>query len=116
MSTQQMDLEQSGAVVTARLHTPEVTHLQMQQIIDECLERMRCHNASFVILDMAGVEFMASACLGPLVSLCRDMEHVRGKLALVRCTNNVAFLFRVTRLDAVFGIFDDEEEALASFK
>lgn len=106
-----LDLEQAGAIVTARLHEPEVTHLHMQELVDECLHRARYHGARHVIMDMSGVEFLASACLGPLVSLLQDLEHICGRVALVHCGDNVAFLFRVTRLDTVVGIYEDEAQA-----
>ncbi|MFW6060849.1 MAG: STAS domain-containing protein [Phycisphaeraceae bacterium] len=114
MLPQEIELEQSGSVITVRIHEAEISHLHMQELVNECLERMRYHNARDVLLDMADVEFLASACLGPLVSMLQDLEHVCGRVALVNCRENVAFLFRVTRLDAVVGIYDDEKEALAN--
>ena len=105
------ELEQAGAIITARVLVPELTHLRMQELVDECLHRARYHNARHVILDMAEVEFLASACIGPIVSLLQDLEHLCGRLAMVRCQDSVALLFRVTRLDSVIGIHDDEQEA-----
>lgn len=110
-----IELEQSGPVVTVRIAVPELTHTQMQELVDECLERMRCHNASFFAFDMSDVTFLASACLGLLVSLLQDLEHVRGRIALANCQQNVAFLFKVTRLDAVFPIYEDVRDAVESF-
>lgn len=108
-----IELEQSGAVITARIREAEVSHLHMQELVNECLERMRYHNGRDVLLDLESVEFLASACLGPLVALLQDLEHVCGRVAVVNCQDNVAFLFRVTRLDSVIGVYDDEKEALA---
>ena len=113
MPPEDVDIDQSGSMITARLHGKEISHVQMQELVDECLQRMRFHNARDVILDMAEVEFLASACLGPLVAMLQDLEHVCGRVAVVNCRDNVAFLFRVTRLDNVIGVYDDIKEAQA---
>lgn len=105
------ELEQSGPTITARLHQSQVSYLTMQEVVNECLERTRYHNARHVILDLAAVEFLASACIGSLVSLLQDLEHICGRMAVVHCRDNVAFLFRVTRLDSVINLCEDEHEA-----
>ena len=56
---------------------------------------------------------MDSACIGALVTFLQDLEHVRGRIALANCQPNVAFLFKVTRLDQVIGIYDDPQTACA---
>lgn len=114
MLPESIELEQSGAVVTVQFGLPEITHADMQEAVSECLERMRYSNARHFILDMGKVEFLASACIGALVSLMQDVEHVRGKIVLVNCQENVAFLFKVTRLDHVFEMFDDVKDAVAA--
>ena len=111
----EFDIDQSGAIVTVRLHTEEVSYLQMQELIEECVERMRCHHASFFVFDLSSVHFLCSRSLGAMVSFLQDLEHVRGRIALAGCQDNVAFLFKVTGLDAVISLFDDAKEAAESF-
>ena len=115
MVCQQAEIEQSGAVVTISVHPPELTHTQMQELIEECVERMRCHHAYYFIFDFSQVRFLASACLGAMVGFLRDLEHVRGRIALANCQDNVAILFKMTRLETVFPMFDDVKSAAASF-
>lgn len=102
-------------LATIRFTSVDVTHVEMQEIVAECLERMRYNNAQHFVFDLSTVEFLASACLGALVGFMQEVEHVRGKIALVNCHDNVAFLFKVTRLDHVFEMYDDVQEAVASF-
>jgi anti-anti-sigma factor len=64
---------------------------------------------------MTGVEFLDSAGIGALVTLLQDLEHVRGRIALTHCQPNVAFLFKVTRLDAAIPLFDETAEAIEEF-
>lgn len=109
-----MELEASGSRVVARINQAEVAYAEMQELIDSCVDKMRYDNVQDFIFDMSGVEFLASACIGVLVQLLQDIEHQRGQIVLAGCQENVAFLFKVTRLDSVFPMFDDVEEAAES--
>jgi anti-sigma B factor antagonist len=108
------EVEQAGQLVTAHLRAAEVAHDDMQALVQECIEKLRYSKAQNFIFDLKEVEFLASACIGALVEFLQEVEHCRGQIALVNCQDNVAFLFKVTRLDQVFGLYDDIEEAIAS--
>ena len=110
-----VEVEQVGPTATVTFHQRDVTHSELQEVVVECGERIRYSNAQNFVFDFAGVEFISSSCLGVLVGFMQDVEHVRGRIALANCSDNVTFLFRVTRLDSVFEIFDDAKEAAASF-
>jgi len=110
-----IDLEQSGSVVTASIHQAELTYHEMQELVESCVDKMRCDNAQNFIFDLKEVDFLASACIGSLVQLLQDIEQQRGQIVLAGCRDNVAFLFRVTRLDSVFKMYDDADEAAESF-
>ncbi|MEX0885313.1 MAG: STAS domain-containing protein [Phycisphaeraceae bacterium] len=116
MLSELVDVEQAGAVVTVRVRTPELAHDQMQQLVVECLERMRCHHAYHFVFDLSQVTFLASACVGALVELLREVEPVRGRIVMVGCQESVAFMLQVTRLEQVFPMFDDENEAIAALR
>ena len=109
-----MELETSGSRVIARIKQAEVAYHDMQELVDACVDKMRYDNVQDFIFDLAEVEFLASACIGALVQLLQDIEHQRGQIALAGCQDNVAFLFKVTRLDSVFPMFDDVQEAAES--
>ena len=108
------EVEQTGQLVTAHLRAAEVAHDDMQALVQECIEKIRYDKAQNFVFDLAEVQFLASACIGSLVEFLQEVEHCRGQIALVSCQENVAFLFRVTRLDQVFAMFDDIEEAMES--
>lgn len=115
MPTDEIDIEQDGQIVTAKLHQAEVAFNQMQELVDACMDKMRYDKAQHFVFDMTAVEFLASACIGSLVQLLQDIEQHRGQIALAGCQENVAFLFKVTRLDSVFPMFDEVDEAVESF-
>ncbi|MEO1236841.1 MAG: STAS domain-containing protein [Planctomycetota bacterium] len=116
MSAFASEIDQSGANVTIHVAGPEATHTEFSEVVAECCDRMRYSNASNFLFDLERVEFLASACIGAMVELLREVEPMRGKIALANCDENVAFLFKVTKLDDIFGIFDDIDDALESFK
>lgn len=104
-------IEQENHRVTVVINLPELSAEQMQELVNDLMMRMRYDNAQLFIFDMSQVNFMSSACLGVLVSFLQDLEHVRGRIALAGCQPDVLFLFKVTRLDAVFLTYDDMDEA-----
>ncbi|MEM7626117.1 MAG: STAS domain-containing protein [Planctomycetota bacterium] len=116
MATFDSEIEQAGPNVTVHVTGPEASHTEFTEIVAECCDRMRYENASNFVFDLEKVEFLASACIGALVELLREVEPMRGKIALAQVDENVAFLFKVTKLDDIFGIFDDIDEALESFQ
>jgi len=50
------------------------------------------------------------------VEFMQDLESIRGRFALCACRDEVAFLFKVTKLESVFGLYEDAEEAVESLK
>lgn len=115
MPADHAEIEQRGSLVLARLGQGDLTHVALQEAVDECLQRLRYDNAQHFIFDLEGISFVASACLGVLVGFMQEVEHVRGKIALINVSDNVQFLFKVTHLDTIFPIHDDEREAVESF-
>lgn len=116
MPSYESDIEQAGPNVTVHVAGPEASHTEFTEIVTECCDRMRYENACNFVFDLEKVEFLASACIGALVELLREVEPMRGKIALAQVDENVSFLFKVTKLDDVFAIFDDIDEALESFQ
>ena len=106
------ELEQDGPMVTAKIDGPELSHSQMLEVMQDCKDKLRYDSARTFIFDLEKVTFLASACIGALVDLLREVEPMRGRIALAGCQDNVAFLFKVTKLDDIFVLFDDLDAAL----
>ena len=68
-----------------------------------------------VILDLAWVNHIDSGGLGELVSSHVTLDEKGGALKLMHLTESVHKLMTVTKLLTVFDVYDDEQEALASF-
>jgi len=67
-----------------------------------------------LILDMAEVEFMDSAGLGVLVGLYASARHQDAVIKLANVTRLLRDLLIITKLSAVFEVYDSIEEAKAA--
>ncbi len=112
---EEFELEQDHALVVARLMCPQFSITIAETLFEELRTRMRFDGGLNFILDMTGVSFISSACLGLLVEMLQDLDAVRGRIVLCGCSPDVAFLFKVTRLDTVFTLYEDLTDAKAAF-
>ena len=69
-----------------------------------------------IILNLADVDFIDSAGLGELVRTLASVRSHSGQLKLVNPSENVHKLLRITKLDRVFDIENDEASALMSLR
>jgi anti-sigma B factor antagonist len=68
-----------------------------------------------LLADLAEVEYMDSAGLGELVAAYAALTRRGGALHLMRPPRRIRELLKITRLDELFVVCDDEEAGLASF-
>ena len=68
-----------------------------------------------LLLDFAEVRFLSSAALGLLMTLKQKVHAAGGQLKLCRLTRDILELFRLTRMQELFAIHGDDQEALAQF-
>ena len=69
-----------------------------------------------LVLDLGGVAYVDSAGLGQLVQIHATAKNQGGALKLVNTTKKLKDLLVVTKLVTVFDAYDNEADALASFK
>ena len=68
------------------------------------------------IIDLKKVPFINSAVLGIFLNVFRESEKFNGRFSLCNISNEVDNLLEITKLDSVFEIFKNQEEALDSFQ
>ena len=85
-----------------------------QELKDLVLARLEKGARNFVI-DFAGTGYIDSSGLGVLVSVSKKIREARGELRLASLNEDLQTLFELTKLDTLFQIRDDLEEALAAF-
>ena len=68
-----------------------------------------------ILIDLGGIDFIDSSGLGMLVTCLRSVTKAGGLLKITSLQENPKNLFQTTRLDRVFDIFDDRDEAIKEF-
>ena len=66
-------------------------------------------------LNMRRVDFINSSGLGAMVSLMKEIRVHRGRLTLSDLAPYVSEIFEITQLSHVFEIFQNVDEAVASY-
>ena len=82
----------------------------------EELEKLRGAGSRKVVLDLSLVSYLDSSALGLLAHGHSALTKGGGGLKLLCPPDRVLDLLSVTRLITIFEIFQDKEEALASWK
>jgi anti-sigma B factor antagonist len=68
-----------------------------------------------IVLNLGEVTYIDSSGIGGLVSAFNTTRGQSGELKLVNLTKKVHDLLRMTKLDTVFDVKDDEATAIAAF-
>src|SRR5687767_5009931 len=69
-----------------------------------------------ILLNLAKVGYIDSSGIGELVSSYTAINKESGELKLLNLTQKLQDLLTITKLLTVFDVYDNEQEALASFK
>src|ERR671932_577009 len=69
-----------------------------------------------ILLNLAGVGYIDSSGIGELVSSYTTINREGGQLKLLKLKQKIKDLLTITKLLTVFDVYDDESEALNSFK
>ena len=84
------------------------------QIKDKVLSMIN-EGKNRLLLDFSEVNFIDSAGLGTLVSCLKSINQARGDLKICSFQGNPKDVFEMTRLDRIFEVYEDSDEALNSF-
>lgn len=69
-----------------------------------------------VILNLENVSYMDSGGLGEVVRSYTSVRTAGGDVKLLKVAKRISDLLTITKLSTVFDSFDEEAEAIASFK
>jgi anti-sigma B factor antagonist len=67
-----------------------------------------------LFLDMREVSFMDSSGFGALLGATKRLRPDGGSLNLIGCNRTIQRMLHLTRLDTILGVFETEEEAMAT--
>ena len=85
-----------------------------QELKQKVLTELEAGARKFLI-DFSSTGYIDSSGLGVLVSLSKKIREQSGELRLANLNEDLRTLFELTKLDTLFHIASDREEALASF-
>lgn len=83
--------------------------------LGQTLRRLLDQGCRQFVLDLGPVTFLDSAGLGELVACRKRTIQQGGDILLLHPTGKVRERLEMLHLTRIFGVFDDESEALASF-
>ena len=69
-----------------------------------------------LVVDFSSVQFLSSAVLGLLIRISKKVNERKGKLKLCGISPRIYEIFKITRLDEIFDIYDDAKKAMLSLK
>jgi anti-sigma B factor antagonist len=87
-----------------------------EQVLQEAIDTLVAAGRTRIIVNLSGVDFMDSAGMGELVASHRMVERFGGQLKIMRPHSRVENSLTTAKLLPLFEVFDDEKEAVQSFK
>lgn len=69
-------------------------------------------NKRYFVLNLAGVDYIDSSGLGQLISIWTSIRNKNGHMTVLSPTKRVQRLFDITRLNTVFQILENENDAV----
>jgi anti-sigma B factor antagonist len=103
MSTTVKIFHPEGRIDGSRVH-------QFRQEVDSILEG----ESALLLIDLSAVPFVDSSGLGAMVSVLKTLRAKGGDIALCSLSEGVKILFKLTRMDKVFEIYENKEAFLST--
>jgi anti-sigma B factor antagonist len=88
----------------------------IQEVGDALFDLVDKQYKTKLLLNFENVEYLSSAALGKLITLNKRIKEENGELKLCNIIPEIYEVFRITKLNRLFEIFDDMEQALRRFK
>jgi anti-sigma B factor antagonist len=85
-----------------------------QELKDKVLEELESGARKFLV-DFTDAAYIDSSGLGVLVSLSKKIREKGGELRLSNLNEDVSTLFELTKLDTLFHIAENRDQALTDF-
>ena len=82
----------------------------------EAIRNLSASGSNKILLNLAGVKYIDSSGIGELIANYTTASRGGGQLKLLNLTDKVQDLLVITKLLTVFDVYDNETEALSSFK
>lgn len=112
-----LSLEFRGRVVVATLTDEKILNEdQLQGLEGSFLPLIEQTPGIQLIIDFENVKFLTSSVLGLLIRISKKVYETDGTLRLCSIESKILEVFRITRLDKVFEIHPNIDEAMIGLK
>ena len=112
----QIAIRQSEDVTILDLRGRSTIDPGESELLDSCLQKLLATGVRKMLLILAELIQVDSSGLSVIVGTCVSLRRQGGDLRVLRPSGHVLEVFRVLRLLETISIFEDEAEALASFR
>ncbi|MHC4406231.1 MAG: STAS domain-containing protein [Planctomycetota bacterium] len=113
---QRLDVSEVGDVTVVHFRDQRIIEdISIQEMGQELFHLVESEGRSKLVLNFSSVGFLSSAALGKLITLDKKVKAKGGKLKLCSIRPEIYEVFAITRLDRLFDIKNDEDDALGSF-
>ncbi len=85
---------------------------ELKDLIDQLIKEGKYQ----IIINLEKVPFMDSSGIGTLVTSMYKLKKYHGNLKILKIVGSVAKVFKMTGMDAHLEIYENEEDAVRSFK
>jgi len=83
--------------------------------IKKAFDKLIARKEPKLVVNFSKVTYVDSSGLATLVELLKNMRTYGGKMKLANLSPKIKSLFEITKLEKLFEIFADEEEAISKF-
>lgn len=84
--------------------------------LEESIMPLIGNSAVNLVIDFSNVQFLSSAVLGLLIRISKKISENKGRLKFCCINSKIFDIFRITRLDEIFEIYEDAKKALQTLK
>ena len=114
MAKERLRVEQVGDVTVVHFLDKRILdEPTIQAIAEQLFSLVDDQGQRKLLLNFTNVEYMSSAALGKLINLHKKLTGVKGKMAMCNVIPQIYEVFAITKLDKIFKIFPDEDQAMA---
>ena len=83
--------------------------------IKKIFDKLISQKTPKIVVNLSRVTYVDSSGLATLVEVLKNMRSYGGRLRLVNLSSKIKSLFEITKLEKLFEIMADEEEAISTF-
>ena len=83
--------------------------------IKKTFDKLISKKESKIVINFSKVTYVDSSGLATLVEILKNMRTYGGKMRLTNLSPKIKSLFEITKLEKLFEILSDEEDAISTF-